>query len=181
MVATVRIRCEACQRPLTRCLCSFIPSLPHRCPVLGLQQAQLWVGEHFADLPEYLARFERPYVLFPGAQARTVMQCRAQQHIPDLLLVPDGTWRKARKLIHQNPVLQDLPRLSLTAREASRYRLRKAPDDQSLATIEAIAQVLSELQPEQDYSALLQPFEQLIQEQITAMGAQVYQRNYGSR
>lgn len=199
VAVSLRPRCEACQRPTERCLCPLIPHLPHRCPVLvlqhtsesrhalntarlavlGLQQAQLWVGESFSQLNAYLAAFRHPVLLFPGPEAQTVEQWRAAQREPDLLIVPDGTWRKARKILYANPCLQELPRLQLNVAEASRYRVRKAPDAQSLASIEAIAQVLAELQPEQSYAALLRPFEQLIEEQIAAMGAEVYARNYG--
>lgn len=201
MAVTLRSRCDACQRPVARCLCPVIPHLPHRCAVLvlqhtsesrhalntarlavlGLQQAQLWVGESFSQLSDYVAQYQQPFLLFPGESAHTVAQWRSMQREPDLLIVPDGTWRKARKIVYANPSLHNLPRVQLCVQAASRYRLRKAPNAQSLASIEAIAQALAELQPEQSYEALLLPFEQLIEEQIAAMGAEVFARNYGGR
>ena len=48
--------------------------------------------------------------------------------MPLLLIVPDGTWRKARKLLYLNPLLDALPRVTLGQVPPSRYRLRKAPE-----------------------------------------------------
>ena len=97
---------------------------------------------------------------------------------PLLLVVPDGTWRKARKLLHLNSALAALPRVCLPPGLNSRYRLRKAPAAGALATIEAIAAAL-ELQEGRSFAALLRPFEALIEGQIAAMGAEIYQRNHG--
>ena len=61
---------------------------------------------------------------------------------------------------------------------SGRYRLRKAPSAQALATVEAVCYALATLEPELDFKPLLQPFEALIEGQIQAMGAEVYQRNH---
>lgn len=145
-----RIRCERCARPASHCLCALIPSLPSRTrvlvlqhpsevghalntaglAVLGLCNAELRVGERFAEetwrVPGY-----RACLLFPGEQARALAEMAAEAAgEPLLLVVPDGTWRKARKLLHLNPALAALPRVSLAEGMASRYRLRKAPGEE---------------------------------------------------
>ncbi|WP_431194487.1 DTW domain-containing protein [Pseudomonas aeruginosa] len=97
---------------------------------------------------------------------------------PSLLVVPDGTWRKARKLLHLNPALAALPRVSLAEGMASRYRLRKAPGEGALSTIEAIAAALDELEAPRTHEALLKPFDALIEGQIAAMGEDTYRRNH---
>lgn len=97
---------------------------------------------------------------------------------PIVLIVPDGTWRKARKILYLNPVLQTLPRLTLSEGEPSRYRIRKAPDAAAVSTIEAITRTLSALEPEQDFMPLLQPFDALIEQQIRAMGSDTYAKYY---
>jgi DTW domain-containing protein YfiP len=96
-----------------------------------------------------------------------------------LLVVPDGTWRKARKLLHLNPLLAALPRVTLAAGAVSRYRLRKAPGPGALSTVEAIAQALQVLETPTSFEPLLRPFEALIEGQIAAMGEQIYRRNHG--
>ncbi|MEN0108111.1 MAG: DTW domain-containing protein, partial [Pseudomonas sp.] len=86
--------------------------------------------------------------------------------------------RKASKLLHVNPLLAALPRVSLPAGGESRYRLRKAPMAGALSTIEAIVQALDIVEAPQTFGALLKPFEALIEGQIQAMGEEVFARNH---
>lgn len=194
-----RKRCERCHRPLSHCLCALIPSLDSRTRVLvlqhpsevghalntarlaalGLRNAQLRVGEVFDDLPSLLNQpGYQARLLFPGEAAEVVAPVPAEA-LPTLLVVPDGTWRKARKLLHLNPALAALPRLSLENVPASRYRLRKAPGPEALSTLESIVQALQVLEAPTCFEALLKPFDALIDAQIEAMGDEVYQRNHG--
>ena len=196
-----RSQCPRCLRPATHCLCPLIPCLDSRTRVLLLQHpsevnhalntarlaalclnnAQLVVGEVFEDLPEllnqpgYCAR-----LLFPADDAQP-LQAYAPLQQPMLLVVPDGTWRKARKMLHLNPLLAALPRVTLAEGGVSRYRLRKAPGPGALSTVEAIVQALQVLEAPTSFEPLLKPFDALIEGQIAAMGQAVYQRNHGSR
>jgi len=193
-----RQRCQHCTRPLAHCLCGLIPSLSSRTRILllqhpdeakhalntarlvalGLQNVQLLIGEKFDDLERYIQQpGYRACVLFPGEDAQELRAYQAAQQ-PLLLIVPDGTWRKARKILYCNPLLTALPRVTLAPGLSSRYRLRKAPDEHALATIEAVTYALSALEPNADFSPLLRPFEALIEGQIRAMGVDVYQRNH---
>ena len=193
-----RIQCPRCLRPQTHCLCPLIPDLDSRTRVLllqhpsevnhalntarlaalGLVNSQLVVGEVFEDLsellnpPGYTAR-----LLFPADDAQP-LQAYSPAEQPMLLVVPDGTWRKARKLLHLNPLLAALPRVTLANGGVSRYRLRKAPGPGALSTVEAIAQALQVLEAPQSFDALLQPFEALIEGQIAAMGQETYRKNH---
>lgn len=194
-----RPQCPRCLRPTTHCLCALIPSLDSRTRVLllqhpsevnhalntarlaalGLMNAQLVVGEVFEDLPTllnppgYQAR-----LLFPAEEAQP-LQAYSPSDEPLLLVVPDGTWRKARKLLYLNPLLAALPRVTLAAGSVSRYRLRKAPGPGALSTVEAIVQALQVLEAPQSFEPLLRPFEALIEGQIAAMGEAVFQHNHG--
>lgn len=62
------------------------------------------------------------------------------------LIVLDGTWRKSRKMLYLNPLLQQLPRLALTDMPASRYRIRKAHRPDQLSTLEATCAALAQLE-----------------------------------
>lgn len=193
-----RPQCPRCQRPQAHCLCALIPHLSSRTRVLilqhpsevghalntarlaalGLQNAEIKVGEVFEDLPQWLSQpGYAPCLLFPGAQAEALVAYPATS-LPKLLVVPDGTWRKARKLLHLNPMLARLPRVQLIDAAPSRYRLRKAPGPGALSTLEAITQALEVLEAPRSFEALLKPFDSLIEGQIAAMGADVYQRNH---
>lgn len=196
-----RPRCERCQRPLDHCLCPLIPALDSRTRVvllqhhsetnhalntarlaaLGLKNAELRVGEVFEGLDALLATpGYRPALLFPGDQARVLAPYQQAHDEPLLLIVPDGTWRKARKLLYLNPLLEALPRVTLGAVAPSRYRLRKAPEAGALSTIEAVVGALNALEQPASFDALLAPFEALIEGQIKAMGVETYQRNHGT-
>jgi len=194
-----RPRCSRCLRPVARCLCPLIPSLDSRTRVLllqhpsevnhalntarlaalGLNNAQLVVGEVFEDLasllspPGYQAR-----LLFPADDAQPLQAYSPGDHAL-LLVVPDGTWRKARKLLHLNPLLAALPRVTLAEGSVSRYRLRKAPGPGALSTVEAIVQALQVLEAPASFEPLLKPFEALIEGQIAAMGEEVFRKNHG--
>ena len=198
-----RAQCPRCMRPQSHCLCELITHLDSRTRVLllqhpsevnhalntarlaalGLINAELLVGEVFEDLdrllipPGYKAR-----LLFPGADAQLLQASAASgENLPVLLVVPDGTWRKARKLLHLNPLLAQLPRVTLPEGAVSRYRLRKAPGPGALSTLEAIVQALEILEPATSFAPLLRPFEALIEGQIEAMGADTYLKNHGDK
>ncbi|MDH1257431.1 MULTISPECIES: DTW domain-containing protein [Pseudomonas] len=196
-----RPQCPRCLRPQTHCLCPLIPHLDSRTRVLvlqhpsevshalntarlaalGLSNAELIVGEVFEDLPKLLNRpGYQARLLFPAEDAQP-LQVYAPNDQPMLLVVPDGTWRKARKMLHLNPLLAALPRVTLTEGGVSRYRLRKAPGPGALSTIEAIVQALETLEAPTTFAPLLKPFEALIEGQIAAMGEEVFQRNHGDR
>ncbi|WP_366301367.1 DTW domain-containing protein [Pseudomonas atacamensis] len=196
-----RPQCPRCLRPQTHCLCPLIPHIDSRTRVLvlqhpsevshalntarlaalGLSNAELIVGEVFEDLPKLLNRpGYQARLLFPAEDAQP-LQAYAPNDQPMLLVVPDGTWRKARKMLHLNPLLAALPRVTLAEGGVSRYRLRKAPGPGALSTIEAIVQALETLEAPTTFAPLLKPFEALIEGQIAAMGEEVFQRNHGDR
>jgi DTW domain-containing protein YfiP len=193
-----RARCERCLRPEQHCLCSLIPQLGSqtrvlilqhpsevnhalntaRLAALGLINAQLLVGEVFEDLPELLnVPGYQPRLLFP-AEGATPLAAQAADASPVLLVVPDGTWRKARKMLYLNPLLAALPRVMLEDAPPTRYRLRKAPGPDALSTLEAIVHALHTLEPQTSFEALLRPFEALIDGQIAAMGEETFRRNH---
>ena len=196
-----RAQCPRCLRPQTHCLCPLIPHLDSRTRVLvlqhpsevshalntarlaalGLSNAELIVGEVFEDLPTLLKRpGYQARLLFPAEDAQP-LQVYAPNDQPMLLVVPDGTWRKARKMLHLNPLLAALPRVTLAEGGVSRYRLRKAPGPGALSTIEAIVQALETLEAPTTFAPLLKPFEALIEGQIAAMGEETFQRNHGDK
>src|SRR5690606_952798 len=156
-LSSTRLRCDRCLRPQSHCLCAYVTTVSNRTrvlvlqhaeeqkhalntgrlAVLGLERAELLVGEYFPQLAEKLSAYTSVFLLFPGefAQAPNPLACDAANG-PVLLIVPDGTWRKARKILYANPVLSSLPRLSLEAGAPSRYRLRKTSVPAAVSTIE---------------------------------------------
>jgi DTW domain-containing protein YfiP len=124
---------------------------------LSLPGSALVAGEAFdqAALSGLLYQGGRtPLLLYPDAvdHASPVMAPppaldRALLATPSALrlVVLDGTWRKSRKMLYLNPLLQALPRLALQGMPASHYRIRKAHAPDQLSTLEAAAYALMRL------------------------------------
>lgn len=194
-------RCDRCLRPAGYCLCALIPHISTRTQLLVIQHpsehrhalntarllvagvagAHLLIAETLAEDSAWHHLLADPdwqtEILFPGAGVPLVAGSVDLQR-PRRLVLLDGTWRKARKLLHLNPLLQRLPKVALPAGLHSRYRLRKAPQPGALSTLEAGVEALQRIEPATDFSPLLKPFEALIEGQILAMGRARYQANY---
>jgi len=123
---------------------------------LSLPHSRLVTGEVF-DLPALLAEAGRPkqaILLYPDTPQDKAMGIPAPPVLtPALLLAPsqlrlvvlDGTWRKSRKMLYRNPVLQQLPRLALQDMPASHYLIRRAHRPDQLSTLEATCAALAQL------------------------------------
>ncbi len=195
-----RLVCARCVRPQTHCLCSLIPSLESRSrvlilqhpgevghamntaglAVLGLRGAKLRVGERFDpadwDLPGYA-----PRLLFPGAQAQVLREEASLVGGRYLLVVLDGTWSHARKLLRDNPALAQLERFALPDSLPARYRIRHADTHGALSTVEAVTYALNVLEAPARFDALLRPFDALIEGQIAAMGREKFEQHHVAR
>jgi DTW domain-containing protein YfiP len=83
------------------------------------------------------------------------------------LIVLDGTWRKSRKLLYQNPLLQRLPRLALCDMPASHYLIRKAHRPDQRSTLEATCAALMQLEGRvAPFAPLLQAFDGFVAQQM---------------
>ncbi len=181
--------CERCRRPTVVCYCASIHTLPTRTRVVLLQhprERRKGIGTaHLAhlSLPNSILRvavdFSRDSVvqailaepppslvalLFPGPDARDVATLPHDQDLT--LVVVDGTWAQARSLLRANPALEALPRVAFTPRKPSDYRIRKQPAELCVSTIEALAEVLSIVEPAgPSFERLLDPFHAMVKQQ----------------
>jgi DTW domain-containing protein YfiP len=135
---------------------------------LGLAGAILRTDVDFGDdklVREVLAS-GNAYVLFPGDEAIDVET--ASLPSPITLVVVDGTWWQAQKLLKANPALAALPRLRMTPLIPSTYgQIRREPAEHCVATIEAIAHVLGHLEGEPGrFDQLLLPLSGMVKQQI---------------
>jgi DTW domain-containing protein YfiP len=88
------------------------------------------------------------------------------------LIVLDATWRKSRKMLHTNPLLQALPRLELQDLAPSQYSIRKAHQLDQRSTLEASCAALAQLEGNTErYAPLLQAFEGFVAQQARYRGA----------
>lgn len=186
-----RRMCLRCRRPAEVCWCGQvtpIASLTHvvflqhpresRVPVstcrmahLSLPNSELHVGlkaEGNARL-EQLVQEEGTAVLFPGPDAVPVEQLQVPLKT---LVVVDGTWSNARKVVERSPLLKALPRVSLNPDRPGNYRIRREPAAHCLATIEAVAQVLEKLeQAPGRFTPMLSAFDRMVELQLAHVHA----------
>jgi DTW domain-containing protein YfiP len=180
--------CTRCRRPISVCFCAGITPvatatrvliLQHprerdvpigtaRLARLALQNAILRTDIDFSRDPvvcDCLAQ-GNAYLLFPGAGAVAVETAHFPS--PITLVVLDGTWWQAGKLLKANPQLAALPRLRLTPARPSPYgQIRREPAAHCVATVEAIAHVLAHLEGDPGRMAdFLRPFAGMVERQI---------------
>jgi DTW domain-containing protein YfiP len=134
---------------------------------LALPNSRIRVGLDFAEDPEVLAALAQSsatHVLFPGPDAAPVEQLPRDGSVT--LIVLDGTWWQARKLLKLNPAIAGLPRVAFRPHKPSAYVIRREPADFCVSTIEALAEVLKVLEPEGDrFERLLDPFHAMVARQ----------------
>ncbi|WP_394778636.1 tRNA-uridine aminocarboxypropyltransferase [Undibacterium sp.] len=145
---------------------------------LSLSGSSLHTGEVFGpdDLQALLYADGRlPVLLYPetpddkalGLIPAPPLQPALLQDPSQLrLIVLDGTWRKSRKMLYLNPLLQQLPRLPLRDPPASQYLIRKAHGEHQLSTLEAVCYALMALEGDDGkYQPLLQAFNGFVVQQ----------------
>jgi DTW domain-containing protein YfiP len=178
--------CLRCRRPRVVCYCAHLTTietrtrlvfLQHpreaRMPVgtarmahLALPNSELHVGVTFGEDARLRSLTAMPgtALLFPGEGA---LPPEAVGDELKHLIVIDGTWAQAKKVLKQNPLLQTLPRIGLTPTKPGNYRIRKEPTPEALATIEAVADVLGSLEGERPrFEAMLAAFTWMVDRQI---------------
>jgi hypothetical protein len=136
---------------------------------LCLPSAELHVGTCVQGNPALaraLADPARPCVLlYPGEGAIDVTKHPPLG--PVTLVVVDGTWSQAKKIVKHDPQLSALPRYAFTPDTPSEYRIRREPAAECVSTIEALMHVLGALEgDEARFRALLVPFRAMVDAQI---------------
>jgi DTW domain-containing protein YfiP len=134
---------------------------------LALPNSVLRLGIDFSTDPVVCAALQEsppPFLLFPGPRAVDAAALPKDRAVT--LIVLDGTWWQARKLLHLNPALRALPQVAFTPRQPSAYRIRRQPAAFCLSTIEALAEVLPLIEPEgASLGRLLEPFHAMVARQ----------------
>jgi DTW domain-containing protein len=88
-----------------------------------------------------------PLFLFPDDKAVTLTKEYADTlEKPINLIVPDGSWRQAKKFKKRIPELAHIQSVTIPKGELSQYSLRTAPQENMLSTFEAMSRVLGILE-----------------------------------
>ena len=110
---------------------------------VALENAELHRGVSFESHPRVREVVAAPgtALLFPGGMAADAADP------PRALVVLDGTWVQAEKMLELNPAIAALPRIELRPQRPSGYgELRREPAPGHLPTIEAVALALGALE-----------------------------------
>jgi DTW domain-containing protein YfiP len=126
----------------------FHPIGSARIATLGFETIRVEPCAPWSDHAAVGARLpEGAALLYPAAGARALEALPAAEH-PRHLVVLDGTWSHAKKIYDAHEWLRRLPHVRLAPRLPSRYRIRRQPKRDCLATLEAIVVALRILEPE---------------------------------
>jgi DTW domain-containing protein YfiP len=100
-------------------------------------------GREALDLKDLITLQYRTFLFYPSGDAMELDEALVMQEpTPIQLLVPDGTWRQARKIHSRHPELRELPRVKISTPNNSTFQLRAQSRPERMATLQAIAQGL---------------------------------------
>ena len=163
-------RCVICRMHLDLCICDAAPRLDLRTRLLlimhrsettkstatgnlammALANSELLVhgdGDAPLDLGDLDHSKRRVLLLFPhDAATPLTAEFVARDPRPITLVVPDGSWRQARKIRRRIPGLTRAESVTLPPGAPTRYRLRAENREGGLATFEAISRALAILE-----------------------------------
>ena len=95
------------------------------------------------DLKDLLIPEYRTFLFYPSNDAAELnKELVGEQSTPIQLIVPDGTWRQARKLHSRHPELKHVPRVKIRTPNNSIFQLRAQSRPERMATLQAIASAL---------------------------------------
>lgn len=159
-------RCPRCQIRPTLCFCDQIPKIETKTKVslvvhikervLSSNTAQLThqcltnsefyyrgLKDQPFDTTFKLDPDYTPLYLYPSLDAEELTQEYIENiEGPVQLIVPDGSWRQAKKFHKRVPLFKEIRHVKLAKIPESIYELRKQKSDKGVCTLEAIALAL---------------------------------------
>ena len=178
-------RCQSCMMRHEHCVCERAPTIQSPVPILVIRHwkernkpsntarlASLAIpnlrivdygapGEPWSsntlDLP-------KPALLFPDPDAQPL------PFTPETIVVVDGSWPQARKLVNKLPELKAMPRIQIESAPNQPLRLRQPPIPEGMSTIEAIARLLDRLSGPGSGAPLDALYQQVVESTIAARG-----------
>ena len=194
--------CWTCHRPQNACLCAHLVRLPTHTRFVILMHPKEFKREKAATgklahacLPNSeiiwdedftqnkrlnaLLNDDQYYVvlLYPSERSLNVSK---GEFLPEelggrqlVVLLLDGTWPCAKKMLKLSTNLHSLPRMMFTPTAKSQFHIKQQPDPLCLSTIETIQQFLDALtdhglEEQGEWQGLMRPFMAMQQYQIDA-------------
>lgn len=189
-----KARCAVCGASLTLCMCAEVPHLALRTKIAlvihhrelsrssntGLLAHQSLVNSEVRirgvsrktlDLSDLLLPDYRTLLFYPSADALELNRELVEQDSrPIQLIVPDGTWRQARKIHCRHPELKDIPRVKISAPNHGIFQLRAQSRPERMATLQAIARALQIIEGDLPAAQLMKLYHARIDRTLRARG-----------
>lgn len=177
-------RCENCRLPESCCICSALrhtqaaadfwllmhhnefykPSNTGRLILQSFPSAGVSEWQRLSMTVEFEALLQqRPgdaCLVFPEAPDYSHRMVRDVSDLSarPLFIIPDGTWRQARRIFRHSAYLQDLPVIEPEVLQHSRYFLRKSDTEHHLCTAEVAVALLEQLGDREGAEVLIHNF-----------------------
>ncbi|MEW6997073.1 tRNA-uridine aminocarboxypropyltransferase [Colwelliaceae bacterium BS250] len=183
--------CTSCERPLVTCICNLTCRINNNVEVwflqhpsevkqakgtaklasLCLENCHIIIGENFTDNDELnrliIDENKQVLLLYPQDGAVKASTLSAASQLKSVVLVLDGTWKKAYKMYQLSKNLHDIAKITLGGDIKSQYLIRKHHKDADVSSLEACAHALIALENNKaKYQPLLSSFQQFNQMQL---------------
>jgi tRNA-uridine aminocarboxypropyltransferase len=193
-IGKAKERCPVCDASRTLCMCAVLPRLELRTKIAlvihhrelrrssntgllalrALVNCELRVrGEsrEALDLSDLVSPQFRTLLFYPCAGAAELdWQLLGQDPRPIQLIVPDGTWRQARKINSRHHELKDIQRVKISAPNLAPFQLRAQSRPEGMATLQAIACALGIIEGDQVAAQLMKLYRARLDRTLSARG-----------
>ncbi|WCE30581.1 tRNA-uridine aminocarboxypropyltransferase [Vibrio sp. SCSIO 43137] len=197
--------CSGCGKAKKACICAEVKPIEAKTEViilqhptevkqakgtakilsLSLSNSRCFVGEDFTHHAQLNALLQQKnyttLLLYPAEKAVEITALASQKETEServRLIVIDGTWKKAFKIYTLSKNLHPLQACKLPPSLCGSYTIRKAPDNNSLSTVEAGYHALSLLEPEIDFQPLINAFDYMKQFYLEQVPAALVNKHY---
>lgn len=111
------------------------------------------------EVPFEISKDHHPLFLYPDEDSIELNQELLESiKKPIELIIPDGTWRQAKKMKRREPMLKDIQTVKISGNYKSIYTLRKQKYEYGLSTYEAVAKALEVIESKELADQMLSQF-----------------------
>ena len=123
------------------------------------------------DLSDLLSPDYRTLLFYPSADALELdRELVRRDPLPIQLIVPDGTWRQARKIHSRHSELKNIPRVKISTPNRGTFQLRAQSRPERMATLQAIACALRIIEGDPVAAALMKLYHARVERTLRARG-----------
>ncbi len=193
-IGKAKERCPECDASLTLCMCAVLPRLDlstrialvihhrelERSSNTGLLALRALVNSELRvrgesrkalDLSDLLSPQYRSLLFYPCAGAVELdRDLVGYDPRPIQLIVPDGTWRQARKIHSRHGELADVPRVKISTPNHATFQLRAQSRPEGMATLQAIASALGIIEGDLVAAQLMKLYRARLDRTLSARG-----------